>query len=186
MRPTTYQLGTGIGLLSLTFFFGGLILAFAIRIEGQRVWERFAFPSVLWLSTLLLLLSSWTLEAARYALRRALVAVYRGRLAGTASLAALFLSVQGVAASELLRQGIGTHGNPQASAFYFFMGVHGAHLAGGLVWLGYLYLRAGTLFRASESELRSHRRAASAAAMYWHFMGALWVVLFAFLRRWLA
>jgi cytochrome c oxidase subunit 3 len=186
MRPTSYQLGTGIGLVSLTFFFGALVIAFGIRIEQQRTWERFAFPSILWLSTTLIALSSWTLEGARRALRRAHVSIYRGRIAGTLLLALLFLLVQAEAARDMLDQGVGAAANPHGSAFYIFMGIHGVHLLGGMAWLFYLFARARRLFRSSESEIRHHRRITAAAAMFWHFMGVLWLVLFAFLRSWTA
>lgn len=173
-----------VGLVSLTFFFGALILAFGLRIQQQGAWEHFSVPSVLWLGTAMLLLSSWTLEGSRRALRRALVVIYRGRLLATIVLALMFLGVQLVSAADLLAQGVAAAANPHGSAFYIFMGLHGVHLLGGIVWLTYLRVRSKVLFRGSETDLRLHRRTVSAAALYWHFMGALWVVLFFFLRRW--
>lgn len=184
--PSIYQIAAGAGLVSLTFFFGALILAFGLRIEQQRSWERFTVPGILWLSTAVLASSSWTLEAARRALRRAHVAIYRGRLAATLALALLFLAIQYVSASDLVRQGVAAAANPHGSAFYIFMGIHGAHLCGGILWLARLRQSGARLFRSSETELRHHRRAVAAAALYWHFMGALWLVLFYFLRRWTA
>lgn len=174
------------GLVSLTFFFGALILAFGLRIQQQGTWERFETPSILWLGTALLLLSSWTLEAARGALRRALVVIYRGRLLATIVLGVLFLCVQAVSARDLIAQGVAAAANPHGSAFYLFMGIHGVHVTGGIAWLGYLRIRSKRLFRGTETDLRHHRRTVSAAALYWHFMGALWVVLYYFLRRWTA
>jgi cytochrome c oxidase subunit 3 len=184
--PTIYQIATAVGLVSVTFFFGALILAFGIRIEQQHTWERFHLPGILWLSTTALLASSWTLEGARRALRRAHVAIYRGRIAATLALALLFLLVQAVSASDLLRQGVGASANPHGSAFYLFMAVHGAHLLGGMGWLHGLYRSSRALFRGSETQLRQHRKVTNAAAMYWHFMGVLWLVLFFFLNRWTA
>jgi cytochrome c oxidase subunit 3 len=181
-----YQIATAVGLVSVTFFFGALILAFGIRIEQQSSWERFSLPGILWLSTCVLLASSWTLEGARRALRRAHVAIYRGRIAATIALAVLFLLIQAVSASDLLRQGVAANANPHGSAFYLFMAVHGAHLLGGIGWLSYLFRRSRPLFRGSETQLRHHRKLTTAAAMYWHFMGVLWLVLFFFLNRWTA
>lgn len=186
MRLTTPQIAVSVGLVSLTFFFGALILAFSFRIETQRSWERFEVPTLLWLGTALLLLSSWTLEGSRRALRRALVAIYRGRLAATIFLALMFLGIQAVSASDLLRQGVAAAANPHGSAFYVFMTIHGAHLLGGITWLSVLRHRSRKLFSGTETDLRVHRRALSAAAIYWHFMGLLWVVLYVFLKRWTA
>jgi cytochrome c oxidase subunit III len=182
--PNVYQLGLAVGLVSLSAFFIGLILAFSFRIETQQTWQRFEIPSILWLSTVLLAISSWLLEAARYSLRRAQVAVYRGRLAATIGLGSMFVALQISAGIQLLDQGVTTTANPHGSAFYLFMGIHGAHLIGGLICLAFLYRRSVHLFNATENDLRKHRIVAGAAAMYWHFMGALWGVLYFFLLRW--
>jgi cytochrome c oxidase subunit III len=182
--PTMYQLGVAIGIISISVFFVALILAYSFRIEAERTWQPFTAPSLLWLSTAVLAVSSITFEAARYALRRALVVIYRGRLAGTIAFALVFLFAQIASAKQLLDQGIGTISNPHGSAFYVFMGLHALHLSGGIIWLAVLYVRSRHLISGTESDLRQHRRAAQAAAMYWHFMGLLWVVLFYFLLRW--
>jgi cytochrome c oxidase subunit 3 len=179
-----YQMGVAIGLLSISAFFIALVVVYSLRIEDQHTWERFTAPRLLWLSTALLAASSGTLEAARYALRRALVAIYRARLLATIVLAILFLVAQLASAKHMIEQGVAASGNPHGSAFYVFMGLHGLHLTGGMAWLGALYLKSRRLSQGTESDLREHRRLTAAAAMYWHFMGALWVVLFYFLLRW--
>jgi cytochrome c oxidase subunit 3 len=182
--PNLYQVGLGVGLLSLTFFFVGLILAYSFRIEAQASWQRFQVPSFLWLSTLLLVASSWMVEAGRYALRRALVVIYRGRLAAAIGLGIFFLALQVTAGANLLEQGVATAANPHGSAFYLFMGIHGIHLLGGLAWLSYLFIRSRRLLTGTENDLRKHRMITGVAATYWHFMGLIWAVLFYFLLRW--
>ena len=184
--PTVYQIGVAIGIISISVFFIALIVAYSFRIEAERTWQRFTAPSLLWLSTAMLVVSSITFEAARHALRRALLVIYRGRLAGTIGFALVFLFAQVGSAKQLLDQGIGAASNPHGSAFYVFMGLHALHLGGGMMWLTVLYGKSGRLFSGTESDLRQHRRVAQAAAMYWHFMGVLWVVLFYFLLRWTA
>jgi cytochrome c oxidase subunit 3 len=179
-----YQIGIAIGLVSISAFFIALIVAYSLRLSTQADWQRFAAPDLLWLSTVTLALSSWILEAARYALRRALVVTYRGRLAATLAFAFVFLLAQIASAKQLLDQGIGTSGNPHGSVFYVFMTLHGLHLSGGMVWLAVLYGRARRLVHGNENDLRRHRRVAQVAAMYWHFMGGLWIVLFSLLLRW--
>jgi cytochrome c oxidase subunit III len=182
--PSLYQIGLGVGLVSLSAFFIGLILAFSFRIEAQRSWQPFHAPTFLWLSTVVLGISSWLLEAGRFSLRRALVSVYRGRLLAVILLGVMFVAVQISAGMNLVEQGVATTANPHGSAFYLFMGIHGAHLLGGLVWLTYLHVRSAGLYGGSENDLRKHRLIAGAAATYWHFMGVVWAVLFYFLIRW--
>lgn len=182
--PSLYQVGLGVCLVSLSAFFIGLILAFSFRIEAQPSWQPFRVPTFLWLSTVLLGISSWMIEAARYSLRRAFVMMYRGRLLAAIGMGILFVGLQVSAGVNLLHQGVATKANPHGSAFYLFMGIHGVHLLGGLGWLSYVYVRSGQLFAGTENELRKHRMFAGVAAGYWHFMGVVWAVMFFFLLRW--
>lgn len=153
----------------------------------QDTWRRFEAPPLLWASTALLAASSVVLELARYGLRRAHVRVYRVRLAICVCLGLLFLGLQAAAGADLIEQGVGAAGNPHGSAFYLFMGIHGAHFSFGILWLGYLLIRSGKLVgEVSENDLRRHRTVASVAATYWHFMGVVWALLFYFLLRWTA
>jgi cytochrome c oxidase subunit 3 len=94
------------------------------------------------------------------------------------------VALQISAGVNLFRQGVAAAANPHGSAFYLFMGIHGAHLLGGLAWLIFLYLTSAKLINGSENDLRKHRLVAGAAATYWHFMGVVWGVLFFFLLRW--
>ena len=182
--PNIYQVGLFVCLVSLSAFFIGLIVAYSFRIEATSSWQRFQPPSFLWLSTILLGVSSWMIEAGRYALRRALVSLYRGRLLACILLGLMFVALQFTAGMNLVQQGVAAEANPHGSAFYLFMGIHGAHLFGGLCWLSWLYVRSKLLFQGSESDLRRHRTRASLAATFWHFLGLVWVVMFYFLLRW--
>jgi cytochrome c oxidase subunit 3 len=179
-----YRIGIAIGLLSVSAFFIALIIAYSFRIEDQHTWQRFTVPSLLWLSTVLLAVSSWIFEAARYALRRGVVQLYRARIVAAEAFAILFLAAQFASARNMFLQGVLASGNPHGSAFYVFMGLHGLHLTGGILWLAVLYVTSWRLVHGSESNMRAHRRLAAAAAMYWHFMAVLWLVLFYFLLRW--
>lgn len=186
LRLTTGQIGTLILIGSLSFFFGAMILAFGFRIEADRTWQRFDVPGILWLGTAFLAMSSWTLEAGRKALRQALVAIYRGRIVATLALSVMFLGVQVASARLLLAQGVAAAANPHGSVFYVFMGIHAIHMCCGIGWMTYLYRKSRLLYRGTETDLRRHRRALSAAALYWHFMGVLWLLLYYLLIRWTA
>ena len=142
--PSLYQIGLCVGLVSLSAFFIGLILAFSFRIEAQRSWQPFQAPSFLWLSTAVLGISSWLVEAARFSLRRAFVAVYRGRLLAAIILGVMFVAVQISAGMNLIQQGVATAANPHGSAFYLFMESAAPH-SRGLIWLTYVYGRSARL-----------------------------------------
>jgi heme/copper-type cytochrome/quinol oxidase subunit 3 len=46
------------------------------------------------------------------------------------------------------------------------------HIAGGLLGLGFLWIRSRRLLNAKR------QAAADAVSIYWHFMDALWIYLF--------
>ena len=80
----------------------------------------------------------------------------------------------------LTASGYGVAANPANSFFYLLTGLHGLHLLGGLVawagtWAG--ELRGGPTPRANTGR-QLH---VLLLARYWHFLLALWLLLFALL-----
>jgi cytochrome c oxidase subunit 3 len=69
--------------------------------------------------------------------------------------------------------------NPGNAFFYLFTGVHGLHLLGGLVALG---RTADKVWRGVE--VSQVRLSVQLCAVYWHFLLALWLVLFSLLTPW--
>ncbi|NMG43203.1 cytochrome C oxidase subunit III [Aromatoleum toluvorans] len=130
----------------------------------------------LWTNTALLAASSLALQAASGAARRGRLAATRFGLvlAGAAALA--FLAGQGWVWWLFIATGHFVASHPAASFFYLLTGVHGLHLAGGLVALGRSVARAWR----ERSCVRVHAGVAR-CALYWHFLFAVWLVLFALL-----
>lgn len=180
LRLTVYQIGVAVALVSITVFFAALAIAYSAAINARRARAPVvAVPGILWLSTGVILASSFVLERARKALRRGQVVRYRAALRLCLLLALAFLVCQFWACLQLQAQGVYIRANPAGSVVFAFTGFHGLHLLGGIAWLAGLHLRARRL--ATESELRKQRLQTGAAAWYWHFLGLLWVVLFALL-----
>ena len=69
--------------------------------------------------------------------------------------------------------------NPANAFFYLLTGVHGLHLLGGLVALA---LTADKVWRGFE--VNQVRLSVQLCAVYWHFLLALWLVLFTLLTPW--
>jgi heme/copper-type cytochrome/quinol oxidase subunit 3 len=95
-----------------------------------------------------------------------------GWLAATMILGAIFLVGQGSEYARLLAEGIGPASALFGTTFFTLTGLHGIHVLAGLVALAALF--AANLPRA---------RAVSAVAweavgLYWHFVDAVWVVVF--------
>jgi cytochrome c oxidase subunit III len=95
----------------------------------------------------------------------------------TVTLGLVFLAGQALA-----WQALGAHGFHVSTAgfspfFYLLTGAHAAHLAVGILVLFY----AGMVSWLHGS-LEHRRIVVETAAWYWHFMGALWVYVFALLQ----
>jgi cytochrome c oxidase subunit III len=174
-----------LGVCAIAMSFAALTSALIVRQGTGMDWKPFVLPPILYLNTVLLLTSSFTLELARKHVaaeaaksQSEMRLLSRGRkwLYVTLGLALLFVLGQTLAWRNLEAQGLFLATNPSCSFFYVFTALHGLHVLGGV--LGLLYanrqLTRGFLF-ATVSPL-------SVAAVYWHFMGILWIYLFLILR----
>lgn len=177
-------MGMLLTLVSIACFFGALVAAYAIILPDKPAKASIVIPWVFWLSTGLMLVSSGTLQWARRALRRVQLGEYRLRLMVTIGMGYAFLAAQVAGGWLLLASGVAVSANPQGNMFYVFSFVHGAHLIGGIGGMHWLHGRSKRLQDGEEQPLRRHRMEARLTGMYWHFMGVLWIALFAFLLIW--
>ena len=181
----------GAGLLAMRFLLASITMLFATigvayheRAQSPGHWQHIRVPPLLWLSTGLILGSTWTLEIARAAFDRKNSVRYAQWLAVTVAMGAAFLGSQLLALRELAIRGIYLQHNPHSSLFYLLTGVHGLHLFGGMVVLVCLLVTAS---RRPEVVLFDFRRQSSrtaAAALYWHFLAGIWLCLFICLLFW--
>lgn len=164
-----------MGLGGILMFFMALVSAYIVR-KGMpnSGWVALPIlPRILWLNTCLLIASSVALVRARARFRADDHAGFRRWWSAATILGILFLAGQIAAWRELVANGVYLATNASSSFFYLFTAAHGVHLAGGIVALLWVLLRpARRLTRGTATEL---------AAMYWHFMDALWVCLFVLL-----
>jgi cytochrome c oxidase subunit III len=169
-----YATGMIIALAGILMFFAALVSAYVVR-KGfpNSDWQALAVPRILWLNTLVLLASSFTLARSRRYLLAGDDAGFRHWWGVTAILGVLFLVGQLVAWRQLVVAGIYLATNPSSGFFYVFTAAHGLHLLGGIAAL----LAVG--FRLPRRLERS--TAVDVASMYWHFMDGLWLFLFVFL-----
>lgn len=169
--PGLYRVGLLATCVSITVFFLSLVLAYYWRKSRPPFWAPIKLPETLWLSTGLILASSVTFEGARRIFRRGWWRAASRMLIATACLGAGFLASQLTAWRELVAQGAYLAQNPHSSFFYLFTGLHAAHLVGGLVALFVVVLGKS-----------KRRELVDVTCYYWHFLGVLWLGLFAVLR----
>lgn len=173
--PPPASTGMWVVLASITMTFAAFTSALIVRQGGSSDWKHLTLPPILYLNTLVLIVSSVTLEAAR----RQIGAYMMGRrdqmpppsrwLYITLGLGLLFVAGQYIAWLQLRAQGLFLATNPNSSFFYVLTGIHALHVSGGLGGL------ARVIRRLNKSVLR--KSTLDATSHYWHFMGGLWVYL---------
>jgi cytochrome c oxidase subunit III len=157
--------------------FGGLGSGFFMLRLGASVWPPPLQPRlpvfVTGLNTIVLLTSSVAMAAAARAVGQRDLAAVRRDLGVAAGLGALFLAIQGYEWVRLVRFGLTTSSGAYGTTFYTLIGAHAVHVLAALVWLGVMLLtmRRGVLSTGTAAWV-------GACAMYWHFVVALWPILY--------
>jgi len=160
--------GIWVGIFAIIMSFAALTSALLVR-QGSGEWSHIVLPSILYANTAILLLSSFTMEMSRRALARS--AGVSAWIAITLLLGLSFVAGQYLAWRHLAAQGLYLATNPNSSFLYVFTGMHALHLLGGIAVLAYLLGRV----IGRHSSLRHHLL--DNTAVYWHFMGGLWLYL---------
>ncbi len=153
-------------------------------------WLPTAIPSILWLNTAVLLLSSLAAEMARRSMFRENDVMDEwfgfGRptsrrasiwLSATLLLGGLFLAGQWVAWSQLQAAHVFFRSNPSSYFFYLITIAHALHL-----FLGIGALIVALMILQRSRQMATRQVFVDASVWYWHVMGVLWIFLFALLE----
>jgi len=184
LTANRYSIGTWVALASIVMLFTSLSSAYIVRSASSSDWLPLRAPRVMFAGTLCIMLSSVALEFARRKLKQSFHEAYARYLLLTALLGMAFLVSQLLAWRQLARQGIYLASNPYSSFFYLLTGAHGVHLLGGLLALGFVWLRSRRQQSADPDFIARRQARADALAIYWHFMDGLWIYLFLLLFLW--
>jgi cytochrome c oxidase subunit 3 len=171
-------IGLGVFLAVVSSLFALFISAYFMRMQVAD-WAQLPAPKLLWFNTGVLILSSVALQYAYVAARRERMEDVGNGLIVGGLFASTFLVGQLLAWQQLNAAGYFLAANPGNAFFYLFTGLHGLHLLGGLVALG---RTADKVWRGFE--LNQVRLSVQLCAIYWHFLLALWLVLFSLLTPW--
>jgi cytochrome c oxidase subunit III len=181
------KVGLWVFLGVVTSLFGLFISAYYMRMSHGLVmdhgtvqaasrgdWYPVTKPPILWLNTLVLVLSSVAMQTAKAAVAgeqrgRALLALGVG-----GALTWLFLAGQLVAWRQLHAPVCFVFGNPAEAFFYVLTGAHGLHLVGGL----FVWGRTLTRMWARGSKLAAVRLSVELCTVYWHYLLLVWLVVF--------
>lgn len=163
---------------SMVMIFGSLTSAYYVRRESGN-WMHFELPQMFYISTAVIIISSvtmnWVLSVAKKNDFKNI------KLASwiTLVLGMVFVITQFQAWSVLVDQKVffaGKQSNASGSFLYALTGLHLAHLAGGIIALTVVAIKALKEKYNSENLL-----GIKLCAIFWHFLDGLWIFLFLFL-----
>src|ERR1051325_12069051 len=139
--PATYRITMWIVLAAVLMMFAALssVYIYIRANEEQRL--PIAMPSMFFVSTGLILVSSGTFQRAKRSLQQDRPRAYLRWLLATLALGIAFLASQLVGWRELARAGVYFAGHPRSTFFYLATALHGGHLLGGIGLVFYLVSR---------------------------------------------
>ena len=200
VRLRRARLGLIVGLTGIAMIFISFTSAYVVR-QGLPTldprtntllhdWFPVPLPRLLLLNTVVLLISSVTMELARRQAARKALAQFASVsgvnvdakdemswLALTVVLGLSFLTGQWMAWRELAANGFYVGSSPSSSFVYLLTGMHGVHLFGGVVAL--LSAGVASMLRRSAD---SQSILVDITGWYWHFMALLWVYILCLLE----
>ncbi len=164
-----------IGIASILMMFAGLTSAYIVK-RNQANWISFELPLAFWYSTAIMVLSSITLFLAGRSFKQREMQKYRSLMTTTIVLGVLFIVLQIIGFKQLWNIGITLQANVSFSFLYVIVGLHAAHVVGGVIALLFLFAKAFStktrIYNSVPVEVTS---------TYWHFVDALWLYLLFFL-----
>jgi cytochrome c oxidase subunit 3 len=173
-RPARKQLGMWLFVAGDALTFAAMLLSYAYLRVGTSNWPLVfhLVPSLLLgvVMTLILLGSSATARRAVREIQRSNPRSARMWLVSTLGAGLIFAGLHAHEWSVLIRAGVTPFDNPWGvplfgATFFAITGLHLAHVLAGVVYLGIVAAR----MRADEIET---------AAVYWHFVDAVWLLIF--------
>lgn len=166
-------------IVSIIMMFAAFTSAYLVR-RAEGNWLEFELPNILLISTVIIALSSVTMQMAHNAAASDNIAKLRLMLYLTFGLGIMFLVAQWNGWAELVSNNVhfgGDTSNPAGSFMYVLTGVHGFHLITGLIYLAIVIASSLRYKVHSKNMLRIQL-----CTIYWHFLGGLWLYLYIFLR----
>ncbi|MEO8149415.1 MAG: cytochrome c oxidase subunit 3 [Bacteroidia bacterium] len=163
--------------------FLSLIFLYAIRIADVKITADFHFPKIFMVSTVLLLMSSYTLSRCARAFRNDEMIDLRVSLFITVMLATTFCVTQILGCKELYDAGIFINGQPGVAFLYLISGLHFVHVLGGIFALSYLNFNTYVASNDLVKQLlyfssKREKNKIELVSIFWHFVDFVWVFLF--------
>jgi cytochrome c oxidase subunit III len=177
MHPKKF--GVWLFMVSVIMIFGALTSAYIVR-QAEGNWLDFELPTMFWVTTAIILLSSVTMHWAYLSVKKNNMETARVAISITAVLGVAFLVGQYMGWAQLVDAGIHLVGRDASavsgSFLYVISGLHGVHVVSGVIFV-LVVLVAVFKFKIHSKNLAQMEMCAT----YWHFLDGLWLYLFVFL-----
>jgi cytochrome c oxidase subunit III len=133
-----------------------------------------AILEVPWFNSICLLSSSVTIWLSEREIERGRMKGFAALWALTMLLGLIFIVGTGVEWQKLIYlDGLTIHTNLFGTTFYSLVGLHATHVIIGLIMLGTVLL-----FTLTGHIRQEHNERIQVLALYWHFVDAVWIVVF--------
>lgn len=181
MHPKKFMMWLFI--MSIAMIFASMTSAYIFKQSDTR-WLVFELPEVLGYSSLVIAISSISMQLSYYFAKKDEIGKLKISLLVTFILGVAFLVMQWEGWVRLVEMGIyvggvdktGTAANVSGSFLYVLMGLHAFHLVTGLAFLLLITFAAFRFEIHAKSVVRIEM-----CTVYWHFLGGLWLYLYFFL-----
>ena len=177
IHPHKMYLYAGLG--SIVMMFAGLTSAYIVK-KSQASWLDFELPKVFFIATVVILLSSFTMQMAVKKAKEGLQKPYYSFLSITAILGVVFMVLQYQGFMALQANNIaltGPRSNSAASFLFVITLLHLLHVLGGVIAI------FGVRFKSlSAKNNTENTMPVELVSTYWHFVDILWIYLFVFLQ----
>ena len=173
---TNGKLGIWLFLASEVMLFGALFSTYIILRTGSLEWPRGELN--VWLgmaNTFILIGSSVTMVMAWVSLKQKDFGRHRIYLILTFALAAIFLVNKYFEYADHFRRGEGPWHTTFLAIYYTLTGLHGIHIVGGMVVMGYLIGPGARLWHKQPEQCTNR---IEYTGLYWHFVDLVWIFLF--------
>jgi cytochrome c oxidase subunit 3 len=167
------------GIVSLIMSFAGLTSAFIVSSSREDWLSDFVLPTSFTYSTLIILLSSLFLYAAKQTLKKNQATTTTSLLIGALVLGIAFIYSQILGFNQIIDSGYnftGPTSNITMSYVYIIAVVHIVHVLAGIICLIVVIINQLNKKYSSENTLGF-----DLASTFWHFVDILWLYLFFFL-----
>lgn len=171
------KLALWVALVSLVMMFTALTSAYVVR-RAAGNWLEFSIPTLFYINTLVIFVSSLTLHAAYIAFKREALSAYKSLLSVSFILGIVFVILQYLGWQQLTEAGVPIKTNPSGDFIYAISGLHALHVIGGIAVLAVALVMA-FLQGVKQSDARKLR--IELTLTYWHFVDVLWIYLIVFL-----